>query len=271
MGTKNPKPTQRFGVPKPIGTPKPTPTPKPPVFGYPVEGATVSQGFGNTPSNKNIKYQSGTNLGTDFAASMGSEIKAPLGGKVIGVNKNAGAWGNQVVVQYPGGATLSFNHLSNFGKVKRGQIVPQGYVLGQVGATGQTTGAHLDLEATLNGVSVPLASAFKGYQFDSAYKGGEYGVKNARGYNRSENKFYDLDNLGVYTPDSDAKTPVTPSPKPGAEPKPTPSPSAQAAPAAPSASADGVVGGNVNLQSIRNPSVSKQFSGVTQGNIPLVG
>jgi len=253
--------------------PKPSNTPLP-VFGYPVEGATLSQAYGNVPSNKKIKYQSGTNLGADFAAATGSPIKAPLGGKIKSVNKNAGAWGNQVIVEYPGGATLSFNHLSGFGKIKNGQAIPQGYVLGRVGATGQTTGSHLDLEATLNGISVPLASAFKGYQFDPLYKGAEQGVKGARGYSRSENKFYDLSKLGGTTSVNSAKVTVTPKPKPGAapkKPKPTPSVSAQEAPASPSVSEDGVSAGNVNLQSIRNPSMSKQFSGVSQGNIPLIG
>jgi hypothetical protein len=67
------------------------------------------------------------------------------------------------------------------------------------------------------------------------------------------------------------QTVVKPKPKPGADPmataKPTPSPSAGLAP---SMSADGSLAGNVDLQSINNPNMSKQFSGVAQGNIPLV-
>jgi murein DD-endopeptidase MepM/ murein hydrolase activator NlpD len=195
-----------------------------------------------------------------------------LGGKVVGVNKNAGAWGNQVVVQYPGGATLSFNHLSGFGKIKRGQSVPQGYVLGQVGDTGQTTGSHLDLEATLNGVSVPLASAFKGYQFDSAYKGGEYGVKGSRGYNRSENKFYDLNKLGVGTKETFT---ASPSPSPSAAPAPTPTPKTSVNPSRTAVTfndaPNDVPSGSVNLSALQ-PNSSKQFSKLTGiGNIPKVG
>lgn len=75
---------------------------------------------------------------------------------------------------------------------------------------------------------------------------------------------------GTVTSVNSAKVKVTPTPKAGVapKPKPKPSPSAQAAP---SVSADGVAAGNVNLQSINNPNISKQFSGVNQGNIPVIG
>ena len=169
------------------------------VFGYPVAGAQITQAFGNKPSNPNISYQSGTNLGTDFGASMGSAISAPVGGTVVGINPNAGAWGNQVVIDAGDGRQLSFNHMSGFGDIKKGQTIKAGDVLGQVGRSGQTTGAHLDMEATVNGTSVPLSTAFQGYQFDKAYGGMESGVKGAQGYNRSQNAFYDTNDLSKST------------------------------------------------------------------------
>lgn len=169
------------------------------VFGYPVAGAQITQAFGNKPSNPNISYQSGTNLGTDFGASMGSAISAPVGGTVVGINPNAGAWGNQVVIDAGDGRQLAFNHMSNFGNIKKGQAIKAGDVLGQVGRSGQTTGAHLDMEATVNGTSVPLSTAFQGYQFDKAYGGMESGVKGAQGYNRSQNAFYDTNDLSKST------------------------------------------------------------------------
>jgi murein DD-endopeptidase MepM/ murein hydrolase activator NlpD len=169
------------------------------LFGYPVSGAKITQAFGNKPSNPNIRYESGTNLGTDFSASIGSAISAPVGGTVIGINPGAGAWGNQVVIDAGDGRQLSFNHMSSFGKIKKGQTIKAGDILGQVGRSGQTTGPHLDMEATVNGTSVPLSTAFKGYQFDSAYGGMESGVKDAQGYNRSQKSFYNTNDLSKST------------------------------------------------------------------------
>lgn len=169
------------------------------VFGYPVAGAQITQAFGNRPSNPSIRYESGTNLGTDFGASMGSAISAPVGGTVVGINPGAGAWGNQVIIDAGNGRQLSFNHMSNFGNIKKGQAIKAGDVLGQVGRSGQTTGPHLDMEATVNGTSVPLSTAFQGYQFDKAYGGMESGVKGAQGYNRSQNSFYNTNDLSKST------------------------------------------------------------------------
>jgi len=176
-----------------------TPKQQAQIFGYPVAGATVSQAFGHRPTNPSIHYESGTNLGTDFAARAGSAVNAPVSGTVIGINPGAGAWGNQVVIDAGNGRQVAFNHLSGFGKIKKGQAIKAGDVLGQVGSTGQTTGSHLDMEATVNGTSVPLETAFKGYQFDPAYKGVTLSEKGAQGYNRSQNKFYDTNDLSKST------------------------------------------------------------------------
>jgi murein DD-endopeptidase MepM/ murein hydrolase activator NlpD len=191
--------TQQTPSSNKTSTQKLTPKQQVQVFGYPVAGAKITQAYGNRPSNPNIRYESGTNLGTDFGASMGSAISAPVGGTVVGINPGAGAWGNQVIIDAGDGRQLAFNHLSNFGNIKKGQTIKAGDVLGQVGRTGQTTGAHLDMEATVNGTSVPLSTAFKGYQFDSAYGGLESGVKGAQGYNRSQNAFYDPNDLSKST------------------------------------------------------------------------
>jgi murein DD-endopeptidase MepM/ murein hydrolase activator NlpD len=180
-------------------TQKVTPTQQVQTFGYPVAGAKITQAYGNKPSNPNIRYESGTNLGTDFGAAMGSAISAPVGGTVVGINSGAGAWGNQVIIDAGDGRQLAFNHLSDFGDIKKGQAIKAGDILGKVGRTGQTTGPHLDMEATVNGTSVPLSTAFKGYQFDSAYGGMESGVKGAQGYNRSQNSFYDTNDLSKST------------------------------------------------------------------------
>lgn len=166
-----------------------------PVIKMPVAGGKVSQQFGNVPSNPNIKYASGTNLGTDIAGERGSAISSIVGGKVLAINPNAGAWGNQVIIDAGNGRQLAYNHMDDFGDFKVGQEVKAGDVLGTVGRTGQTTGAHLDLEATVNGASVPLSKAFPGHRFDTSWGGTEKGVAGAKAYNRAQNAFYDISDL----------------------------------------------------------------------------
>jgi hypothetical protein len=165
---------------------------KPPVFKSPVQNGRVTQKVG--VSNPRQGYQSGRNEGLDLAAAAGTPVIAGGDyGTVIGINPNAGALGNQVLIQYPGGNTAAYNHLDSFGNIKKGQKVSADDVIGTVGSTGNTTGPHLDFEITKNGVSVPAATAFTGYQFEG-FNGGEKGVSDV-GFNRSNNKFYSLSDL----------------------------------------------------------------------------
>lgn len=166
-----------------------------PIVRLPVAGGRVSQQFGNTPKNQSISYESGTNLGTDIAGAKGSPIGSIVGGKIVAINPNAGAWGNQVIVDAGNGRQLAYNHMDNFGDFKVGQEIKAGDVLGTVGRTGQTTGPHLDLEATVNGASVPLSKAFPGSRFDKSWGGAEKGVAGAKAYNRAQNAFYDTSDL----------------------------------------------------------------------------
>jgi len=165
---------------------------KPPVFKSPVQGGQVTQKVGVV--NPRRGYESGRNEGLDLAAAAGTPVIAGGDyGTVIGINPNAGAYGNQVIIQYPHGVTAEYNHLDSFGNIKKGQKVGANDVIGSLGSTGNTTGPHLDFEVTKNGVSVPAANAFTGYQFEG-FNGGEQGVSDT-GYNRSNNKFYSLGDL----------------------------------------------------------------------------
>lgn len=165
----------------------------PRTFKSPVQGGVVTQKVGE--SNSGRGYQSNRNEGLDLAAPRGTNVIAGGNhGTVIGVNPNSGAYGNQVVIQYPGGVTGLYNHLDSFGNIKKGQKVGADDVIGQLGDTGNTTGPHLDFELVKNGVSVPAANAFTGYQFEG-FNGGEKGVSDV-GFNRSNNKFYKLNALG---------------------------------------------------------------------------
>ena len=59
-------------------------------------------------------------------------------------------YGNLVVLTHDFGIATRYGHLSAF-KVKSGQAVHRGEVIGYVGSTGRSTGAHLHYEILVNG------------------------------------------------------------------------------------------------------------------------
>lgn len=82
--------------------------------------------------------------GIDFAHPQGTPIKAIADGEVIASEFHA-SWGNYVRIRHGNGhCTLYAHNLSN--KVKVGDKVKQGDVIGLVGTTGDSSGPHLHLE-----------------------------------------------------------------------------------------------------------------------------
>ena len=62
-----------------------------------------------------------------------------------------GGYGNYVMIAHDDGKMTVYGHLSTT-MVYTGQHVYQGQVIGFVGSTGHSTGAHLHFETRLNGV-----------------------------------------------------------------------------------------------------------------------
>ena len=88
--------------------------------------------------------------GVDYAAPMGSPIRATGDGKVSfrGVQ---GGYGNTIVLQHGGNITTLYGHLSRFGAARAGARVNQGDIIGYVGQSGLATGPHLHYEYRVNG------------------------------------------------------------------------------------------------------------------------
>ena len=69
--------------------------------------------------------------------------------------------GNFVVIDHGGGVLSGYGHLSQFSVVE-GQAVEPGDVIGLVGNTGLSTGAHLHWEMSVDGVMVDALRFFDG-------------------------------------------------------------------------------------------------------------
>lgn len=65
-----------------------------------------------------------------------------------------GSGGYTVIIDHGKGLTTMYNHMQNTLKVKAGQRVSRGQPIGNIGATGYVTGAHLHFEVKVNGKNV---------------------------------------------------------------------------------------------------------------------
>lgn len=133
-------------------------------------------------SNKDLKYISSTfgyrihpffkkyvyHNGIDFSAPVGTPVYAPGDGVVIDVNPANFGYGKTIQIDHGFGIKSLYAHLNSF-KVKRGQSVKRGDVIGTVGNSGMSTGPHLHYEVELRGENVNPAFYFFGDTSISEY------------------------------------------------------------------------------------------------------
>ncbi len=90
--------------------------------------------------------------GVDYAAAIGTPIKASGDGKVIHVGWKGG-YGKTVIIQHSNRYTTLYGHLNGYKSgIKSGVRVKQGQTIGYLGKTGLATGPHLHYEFRVNGV-----------------------------------------------------------------------------------------------------------------------
>lgn len=89
--------------------------------------------------------------GIDLGAPTGTPVKSVMDGTVTRIANDPDGYGNWVEVRHSDGSTSRYAHLSAFGKIKQGQEIGAGTVIGAVGSTGRSTGPHLHFEWRKNG------------------------------------------------------------------------------------------------------------------------
>ena len=90
--------------------------------------------------------------GQDYGAAAGVPIVAPAAG-VVALVKPLSVRGNAVILDHGRGIFTGYWHLSEF-SVEEGQAVRAGDLIGLVGTTGLSTGAHLHWELRVYGIAV---------------------------------------------------------------------------------------------------------------------
>ncbi|QBE63055.1 M23 family metallopeptidase [Pseudoduganella lutea] len=117
----------------------------------PLEFSRISSGFSMRvhPISGNWK----AHKGIDFAAPTGTPIRA-AGDGVVDFAGSQNGYGNVVVLKHWSNYTTAYAHMSRFASgLKKGQKVRQGELIGYVGSTGWSTGAHLHYEFRIGGES----------------------------------------------------------------------------------------------------------------------
>lgn len=126
------------------------------LFIYPVIGRLTSPfGYRRDPFTGRKSFHTGI----DIAAPRGTPIKLTLDGKVSYTGYSA-VYGNYVIVTHSGGYQSMYGHMHTI-KVKRGQILSQGGIIGTVGNTGRSTGPHVHFSIYKNGKLINPLSVLK--------------------------------------------------------------------------------------------------------------
>lgn len=94
----------------------------------------------------------GSHSGVDIAGRKGTPVMASNDGKVL-LADDFYLSGKTVVVDHGWGVLTIYAHLDRF-RVREGQDVERGQVLGTVGSTGRATGPHLHFGAFVRGIKV---------------------------------------------------------------------------------------------------------------------
>jgi len=91
-------------------------------------------------------------LGVDYAAPLGTPVKAGGDGTVVACTSKKGN-GRYIQIRHTNAEYETFYlHLSRYAKgIRKGSQVSQGQIIGYVGASGYATGPHLDYRVRRNG------------------------------------------------------------------------------------------------------------------------
>lgn len=113
----------------------------------PLNEGHLSSSFGwrKDPINGEDRFHNGI----DIAAPEGTPVRAPVQGKVLMSGFSEG-YGNFVMLDHGQGVTTLYAHQQE-NKVKDGEWVERGTLLGAVGSSGRSTGPHLHFEVRRKG------------------------------------------------------------------------------------------------------------------------
>ena len=116
----------------------------------PMQYYYVSSPYGYRIHPKTKRKQ--MHYGIDMAGTWQEEVRAPADGVVTFSGRN-GSFGKTIKIFHKHGVSTIFGHLHKL-KVKKGQYLREGDIIGKMGSTGRAVGAHLHYEIKVKKKSV---------------------------------------------------------------------------------------------------------------------
>ena len=119
----------------------------------PLKFSRITSRFSNSRMHPILRIRR-PHHGVDYAAPKGTPVHAIGNGTVLKASYAGGA-GRLVSIRHNNGYSTSYMHLAGFGPgIHPGASVSQGQVIGYVGSSGLSTGAHLDFRVYKNNVAM---------------------------------------------------------------------------------------------------------------------
>ena len=118
-------------------------------LGKPAPG-DISSPYG--PRIDPITHTAAFHPGIDIEGNTGDPVRATAEGKVIFADVSPG-YGNFIQIDHGNHYTTGYGHLSRY-KVKKGDHVERGQIIGYIGNTGRSTGSHLHYEISVDGKTI---------------------------------------------------------------------------------------------------------------------
>ncbi len=113
---------------------------------FPLEFTNISSQFSHSRFHPILKVDRPHN-GVDFSAKRGTPVRAVSDGKVLYAGWQKGGYGRMIEIQHDSVYATRYAHLQGLAQgIHRGLNVHKGQIIGYVGSTGRSTGAHLHFE-----------------------------------------------------------------------------------------------------------------------------
>jgi murein DD-endopeptidase MepM/ murein hydrolase activator NlpD len=109
---------------------------------WPVAKPVLNRGF-------RVGHSRRDHLGIDLKGKKNDYIYAAHDGYVVYAGQKFRGYGKMIIIEYDGNWATLYGHMTKF-KVKTGQEVHAGELIGLMGRTGRATGVHLHFEVLKN-------------------------------------------------------------------------------------------------------------------------